>query len=498
MNTAKLTLISALIFGSALGAAADSKTAKVDPKLGVESFDLRKAGDRLLLNMTLDAAKLRMSTNREMVYTPMIVNGTDTLRMRPFAVAGKNRFYSHVRGDKNTKEPVAYRAGQVKEPIVYKEDFPYAKWMEDAKVEMEAQERGCCSKNGDVIYVPVAQIDLVPRTYTADVIYVTPKAEAIKERSINARAYIDFPVNKIEIYPDYRRNPQELKKILATIDSVRADENLTFKSIHIKGYASPEGTYANNERLAKGRTQTLAEYVRNLYNFKRDMISTSYEPEDWAGLAEYVASAEAKQTLRDPEGILAIINDPAYRGKDDLREAAIKKNFPKDYAFLLAEVYPGLRHSDYAVNFNVRHYQTPEEIMKIMETAPGNLDLSEIFVLAQSVKQGSELYNKCFELAVQLYPNDPVANLNAGSAAMERGDKVLAEKYLAKAGDSQEAQYMRACLAAMDRDFDKAKSILVRLGNMPQAQDALKQIDKITANNGRHFQQLTNAIPEPK
>ncbi|MDE6410407.1 MAG: DUF3868 domain-containing protein [Muribaculaceae bacterium] len=494
MKTAKLTLISALIFGSALGAAADSKTAKVDPKLGVESFDLRKDGDRLLLNMTLDAAKLRMSTNREMVYTPMIVNGTDTLRMRPFAVAGKNRFYSHVRGDKNTIEPVAYRAGQIKEPIVYKEDFPYAKWMEDAKVEMEAQERGCCSKYGPAFYVPVAQIDLVPRSYTADVIYVTPKAEAIKERQINARAYIDFPVNKIEIYPDYRRNPQELKKILATIDSVRADENLTFKSIHIKGYASPEGTYANNERLAKGRTQTLADYVRNLYKFKSNVITTSYTPEDWAGLEEYVKSEAGKRNLTNAEGILAIITDPAYRGKDDARELAIKTKFPKDYQFLLAEVYPGLRHSDYAVNFTVRSYQTPEEISKIMKTAPQNLSLSELFVLAKSLEPGSKEYNETFDLAVQLYPNDPVANLNAGNAALMRGDLEAAAKYLAKAGDSTEAQYARATLAAMEKDYAKANQILSGLRQLPQAQAAEKQIKNITDNAGKHYKLLNTEI----
>ncbi|MBD5387197.1 DUF3868 domain-containing protein [bacterium] len=494
MKTAKLTLISSLIFGSAFGAAADSMTAKVNPSIGIQNFDLRKDGNLLLLDMTLDAAKLRMSTNREMVYTPMIVNGSDTVRMRPFAVAGKNRFFSHVRSDDNTSEPVAYRAGQIKEPLVYNYEIPYAEWMADGRVEFEAQERGCCSKNGKATYVPVAQIDLVPKNYTPDVVYVTPKAEAIKERQINARAYIDFPVNKIEIYPDYRRNPQELKKILATIDSVRADENLTFKSIHIKGYASPEGSYANNTRLAKGRTQTLADYVRNLYKFKRDVITTSYEPEDWAGLEEYVKSEAAQRTLTNPAGILAIITDPAYRGKDDVREAAIKSKFPKDYQFLLAEVYPGLRHSDYAVNFTVRSYQTPEEIADIMKKAPQNLSPSELFVYAQSVTPGSKEYNEAFELGVKLWPNDPVVNLNAGNAALMRGDTAAAAQYLAKAGDSVEAQYARATLAAMEKDYDKANSILNKIQQLPQAQAAEKQIKTITENKGKHFKLLTDKI----
>lgn len=59
-------------------------------------------------------------------------------------------------------------------------------------------------------------------------------------RSISARAYIDFPVNKTQIFPSYRRNPSELAKIRATIDSVRNDENLSITNIHIKDMPRPK------------------------------------------------------------------------------------------------------------------------------------------------------------------------------------------------------------------------------------------------------------------
>ena len=72
-------------------------------------------------------------------------------------------------------------------------------------------------------------------------------------------------MNRTEIHPDYRRNPEELKKILSTIDAVKNDADSKIISISIKGYASPEGSYSNNIRLAKGRTETLKEYVRKQY-----------------------------------------------------------------------------------------------------------------------------------------------------------------------------------------------------------------------------------------
>ena len=56
---------------------------------------------------------------------------------------------------------------------------------------------------------------------------------------------------------------------------------MTITSLSIKGYASPEGPYANNERLAKGRTEALVDYVRNLYSFPAGLATTSWEAEDW-------------------------------------------------------------------------------------------------------------------------------------------------------------------------------------------------------------------------
>ena len=299
MKTAKIIALSAIICGSFAGNAADIKTAPAS-EIAIRNLDIRKADGRIILDMTLDASRLKMNTNREAVYTPMIIKGNDTVKMKPISVAGRNRWYSHLRGDDNKAGTL--RAGEIKEPIRYSYEAPYAEWMEVSQVEVKCEEKGCCGKFEGARFVPIANIDLAPKPFEPRMVYVTPKAEAVKERSIAAKAYVDFPVNKIEIYPDYRRNPVELKKILATIDSVRADKNLTFRSIHIKGFASPEGSYANNERLAKGRTQTLADYVRNLYKFKRDVITTSYTPEDWAGLEEYLRSEAAQRSLTNLAG----------------------------------------------------------------------------------------------------------------------------------------------------------------------------------------------------
>ena len=116
---------------------------------------------------------------------------------------------------------------------------------------------------------PLTTLDFHPKIFSPIFVYCVPKAEELKTRELKGSAYIDFPVNRTEIYEDYRRNPIELAKIRATIDTVRNDADTRITSIRIKGYASPEGSYANNTRLAQGRTETLKDYVQRLYKFSR-------------------------------------------------------------------------------------------------------------------------------------------------------------------------------------------------------------------------------------
>lgn len=494
MNYIILTAVAAMTLGAAPFAKADNNKTAESGKIDLSQLDIRKEGKDLLVEMTLDAQKLKLKSNREIVYTPMLVNGSDTLRMRSFSIAGRNRYYSHLRADDNKKEPAAYRAGEIKEPLRYSFTTPYKDWMSTATLAVEKQECGCCAAPGEEETTPVATIDMEPKTFSPGMLYVNPKAEAVKMRSISARAYVDFPVNRTEIYPEYRKNPRELAKIIATIDSVRNDEDLTITSIHIKGFASPEGSYSNNIRLAKGRTATLADYVRNLYHFDSDVITTSYEPEDWQGLIEYVESDAAKVTLTNPEGVLALITDPAYAGRDDDRNDALKMRFPSDYKYLLAEIYPGLRHSDYTVNFNVRTYSDPEEIIEIMGKAPQNLSLNELYVAAKSVEPGSDIYNEAFDIAATMYPEDPVANLNAGCAAIQRGDLQKAAKYLAKAGNSTEADYARAVLAGKEGDYAKAHEMLNRLPESEEREEALRQLKRMEEAAGGNYIPLQKAI----
>lgn len=325
-------------------------------------------------------------------------------------------------------------------------------------------------KNEDLL----TTLDFKPRVFAPSFVYVQPEVEAVKVRDVKGQAYVDFPVNRTGIHPDYRRNPVELKKIIATIDEVKNHPDTRITLLSIKGYASPEGSYANNVRLAKGRTATLKDYVQKLYRFPEGFVMTDSEPEDWAGLRKYVETSD----LAHKQEILALIDSDR---EPDNKDWKIKSTYPQEYAFLLKEVYPALRHSDYVVEFVVRAYTDVEEAKRILATRPGNLSLQELYMIANSYPQGSDEYNEVFATMVRLFPNDEVANLNAANVAMQRKDLVSAKKYLAKAGNSVQALYARGVCAGLEGDYPAARTWLeqAKVKGVKEAEEALMQISEM-------------------
>lgn len=447
----------------------------MDGRVTMRDVAVSRNNDKLFVSMDIDVSTLDVSTNREVIITPRLTAGADTLDLPAVMVAGRSRYYHHLRNGVQPSDTELYRSGKTS-VIKYRTVVPYVAWMGKAVLGAANETCGCCSESLDGGSAPLLALDLEPKhpkKFAPEFIYVRPEAMQ-KINVLEGSAYIDFPVSRTEIYPDYRRNPVELQKIIATIDAVRNDSDSRIIELTIKGYASPESPYSNNERLAKGRTKSLKNYVQQQYSFPESIISTDYEPEDWAGLERYVASS----SLAAKDGILALIRtdmDPAEK------EARIKRNYPVDYAFLLKEVYPGLRHSDYAVKYEVRAYTDIDEIKRLIKTQPSKLSLNEMYLAARDMVPGSAEFEETFDIAVRMYPDDPVANLNAANASMQAGDMKRAQRYLDNAGSSPEAGYARGVYAAISGDYDSALRLFVEAERrgVAKATAMIKHINEI-------------------
>ena len=427
----------------------------------IERYTMERRGDSLHLDIRFNTSGLDISTREVAVIAPALVKNEESMSLRKCGIYGRMRDIYYVRNEHmapTSDDDINYRERKVAENIDYHFSVPYTEWMNRSSLIVCHKGYGCCGKelwsDVDTLVASFPRDIYIPR-----LIYIRPDVEVVKTRALQGSAYIDFPVSRTEINPTYHNNAYELRKITGTIDSVKKDRDITITALSIKGFASPESSYKNNTRLAKGRTEALKQYVENMYHFDANFIATSYEPENWDGLEAYVESS----AIAHRDDILSAIRSDR---EPDNKEWYIKNTWPEDYKYLLDNCYPMLRRSDYRIEYEIRSYTQPDEIEAVMFTAPQKLSLDEFYVLAETYEPGSEIFNEIWEIAIRMYPYDEIANLNAANAAMSSGEYSRAERYLERAGYGAEAIYARGVLEVMRENFDAAEPLLVQAEQM--------------------------------
>ncbi len=452
-------ILASLFVTTIMAVAAAQTTTSIIPGVSVENFNINRNGKYLTVTMDIDLSKLDVSSNRAVLLTPRLANGADSLDLPSVGIYGHRRYYYYIRNGISTisgETEKSFKASNKPEQVEYDNHIPYEKWMDGAILKFHRSDWGCCQA---LLAEYEGLLGRHREAFFPELVFVQPKAEIMKSRSLSGSAYIDFPVDKTVIYPDYRRNTVELGKIQATIDSVRNDKDVTITSVWLKGFASPESPYKHNTDLAIGRTAALKKHIGQLYHFADSIIRTDYEPEDWAGLRRYVDQSNIDHRTE----ILAMIDSDL---EPDAKEAKIKRTYPDEYRFMLQNFYPALRHTDYRIDYNIRTFSDVEEIKRIIAEQPQKLSQNEFYLVAGKYEPGTDEFTEVFETAVRMFPNDEIANLNAANAAIRRDDFTTARRYLYKAGDSPEAVYARGALAVREGDIDTARKYLTKAKEM--------------------------------
>lgn len=446
----KYLILSGICLAAGTAGAQQTKPIRLaDQSIMVEQMTVEHTDENLVLKMDLNMDSLEMQTNMRFVYTPVVTDLTDSVKMPQIIVNGRNQDITfRRRGHKSyaTNVVAVRRRNGTPQTVHYSAVVPYEAWMKNCNVDVAEEIYGC----GKILDRDVTTVHKLRTPYIP---YLRPAAEARKERHAEGRAFIDFPVDKITLYPEYRNNPRELDKIIQTIEVVKNDKNATITNIRIHGFASPESPYEHNTYLAKNRARTLKEYVRQLVRLDDDVFTVDFTSEDWEGLRNFVSRSD----LENREAILALIDEEEL--DPDVKEWRIKQNYAEDYRFMLANWYPALRHSDYVVSYCIRPFSV-EEAREIMKTKPQQLSLEEMFLVAQTYTPGSNEFNDVMETAVRMYPDDETANLNAACMRIENGDLDGAEHYLAKAGETPQVLHVRGVLAMKRGDIALARQLL--------------------------------------
>lgn len=439
---------------------------------------LEQVGDSLYVAILFDLDHLKVRERRAVKWVPQLVGSKKKQELPSILIQGR---LDHLNTERRLelmgrKARAAYAQtaplqvvkgfgkGVSKQTIRYEQTLPFRSWMVDARLDIEAYLIGCGSAPKVVQFHTLNNVSLEPPIAPYQIVpvlsYVQPQAEAIKRRELVAEAFLDFVVNKTDIRPDYMNNPRELKKITDLLRELYSDSTISIRSINVVGYASPEGSYAGNRRLSEGRAQALVGYLSYQFSAPRGVYRVSYGGENWQGLKQAVDSLAWFEYRTQVLDLLT----PLYPDVDAQQSTRYKRQIAglgrgEPYRYLLKEVYPSLRKAICKIDFVIRGFEV-DLARRVIKTKPQNLSLNEMFLVANTYPSGSDEFVEVFDIAVRLYPNDPIANLNAASAALERGDVGVAERYLGQikgAISAPDLDNARGVLAMLQGDYERAE-----------------------------------------
>ena len=255
---------------------------------------------------------------------------------------------------------------------------------------------------------------------------------------------------------------EEMKALQAAIKEAKNNEKKEINKIEVSGYASPDGGMDLNEKLAQNRQKAAANFLKK--DLKKNKVGNAVESnitaEDWEGFQK----AMENSNLQDKDLVLRVLS--MYSDPEE-REAQIK-NLSAVYKNIAEDILPALRRSRLILTTDLIG-KSDDEIRELAKNDPAQLSVEELLYAATLTsdkaekmaiyQKAAELYNdyraydgmgqlyfeagnyaeagRCYQKALEIQPNDPDVNYNAGLVALAADDLEKAEYYFGKAAGTK-------------------------------------------------------------
>ena len=217
---------------------------------------------------------------------------------------------------------------------------------------------------------------------------------------------------------------QEFVRLLEQINNDR--EGLNMKDIEISAYASPDGGYDLNDKLAAQRQKTTEQYVQQQLkktNLSGTSIDAKYTAEDWEGFQELVKASN----IQDKDVILRVLS--MYKDPQE-REQQIK-NISSAFRELADGILPQLRRSRMIINYETVG-RSDEQIQAQLKADPTKLSVDELLyaaALTNDVNAKEDIY----KITTEVYPSDARAYNNIASMEYAKGNLDAVKAYVEQA-----------------------------------------------------------------
>ena len=431
--------------------------------VSVDDISMKQANGRLDIAMVFDMSNLHVRSNRSLRITPLLSDGREMLQLPAVIIDGRRRSIIHERHADDifpSVDTYVRRKNRSEQALDYDASITYQPWMANAELILREEWCAChdapytedllavasmpkhTQQGSDTAHHQALVTDAKPQMAYA----MPPKSDNPSPTHYDAAIY--FHVNKCDIVPSYMGNQH-------TIDTLRNlfANNKDIKAVKLMGYASPEGPLPFNKSLAAKRAAAIKDYMTKNNIGASVPITVDSATTDWAAIKDWLNSSRIENYLK----IIAIIDDNSIAEAD--KNAAIRKQFPVAYNFMLRQWYPKLRTTD----ISIEHTPAKMDIAtakKLLNENPSQLSLEDIYLVALTFEKGSQEWNDIILLAVQAYPQSPEARVNAANVAMANGNYAQAATYLqGLPATMPEAMNSRGILAMSQGNYTQAMTL---------------------------------------
>lgn len=155
---------------------------------------------------------------------------------------------------------------------------------------------------------------------------------------------VRYQINLAKLAPSLDDNTSQLDRLGAFVDRLMRDTAMRVKSVTITGFASPDGTVAFNEALARKRAQDFKNYVDRKYNLsQRYDVAVHSVAEDW----EMCRALVAQSSIPDKQAVLNIIDSSR---SIEAKEQALKQ-LPPVWSYMKQHILPPLRRVEMTIDY---------------------------------------------------------------------------------------------------------------------------------------------------
>lgn len=302
----------------------------------------------------------------------------------------------------------------------------------------------------------IATSELYKNTLKSATAAISPDAF----QRINAQkqeAAIKFLIQQATLRQSELKNNsvQEFVKLLEQINNDR--EGLKLNEVEVSAYASPDGGYDLNDKLAAQRQKVTEQYVQQQLKKAKladATVDANYTAEDWEGFQELVKASN----IQDKDVILRVLS--MYKDPQE-REQQIK-NISSAFRELADGILPQLRRSRMIINYETVG-RSDEQIQDQLKADATKLSVEELLYAATLV-DNNNAKEDIYKTTTQVYPNDARAYNNIASMEYAKGNLAAAKSYIEQAqrvtSNLPEAAANLGLLALANGDIQTAENYI--------------------------------------